>query len=93
MLDNALKFTGNGRVAVITRKENDGKVSVSVKDTGVGIAPDIIPRLFTKFASKSQRGTGLGLFISKSIVEAHGGEIWGTNNEGESGATFTFTIP
>lgn len=93
LLDNALKFTRNGRVAVITKKENDGKVSVSIKDTGLGIASDIMPRLFTKFASKSQRGTGLGLFISKSIVQAHGGEIWGANNEGESGATFTFTIP
>jgi len=93
LLDNALKFTKNGRVAIITKKENDGSISVSVKDTGIGIAPDIMSRLFTKFTSKSQRGTGLGLFISKSIVEAHGGEIWGTNNEGESGATFTFTIP
>jgi signal transduction histidine kinase len=93
LLDNALKFTRNGRVVVITKKETDGKVSVSVKDTGLGIATDIMPRLFTKFASKSQRGTGLGLFISKSIVEAHGGEIWGMNNEGESGATFSFTIP
>jgi signal transduction histidine kinase len=93
LLDNALKFTRNGRVVVITKKETDGKVSVSVKDTGLGITTDIMPRLFTKFASKSQRGTGLGLFISKSIVEAHGGEIWGMNNEGESGATFSFTIP
>jgi signal transduction histidine kinase len=54
--------------------------------------PEIIPRLFTKFTSRSQSGTGLGLFISKSIVEAHGGEIWGKNNENE-GATFSFTIP
>jgi signal transduction histidine kinase len=52
-----------------------------------------MPRLFSKFVSKSQRGTGLGLFISKSIVEAHGGKITGSNNEGEPGATFTFTIP
>jgi signal transduction histidine kinase len=49
---------------------------VSVKDTGIGIAPEILPRLFTKFATKSYKGTGLGLFISKSIVEAHGGKIW-----------------
>lgn len=80
LLDNALKFTRNGRVAVTTKRENDGKMSVSVIDTGLGIAPDIMPRLFTKFAPKSQRGTGLGLFISKSIMEAHGREIWGTNN-------------
>jgi signal transduction histidine kinase len=92
LLDNALKFTKNGRVIITTKKESDGKVAVSVQDTGTGMEPEIIPRLFTKFASKSQSGTGLGLFISKSIVEAHGGEIWGKNNEDE-GATFTFTIP
>lgn len=92
LLDNALKFTKNGRVVITTKKESDGKVAVSVQDTGTGLEPEIIPRLFTKFASKSQSGTGLGLFISKSIVEAHGGEIWGKNNENE-GATFTFTIP
>ena len=93
LIDNALKFTNSGRVIITTEKENNGKVSVSVKDTGKGIAPDILPRLFTKFVSRSQKGTGLGLFISKSIVEAHGGKIFGRNNEGENGATFTFTIP
>jgi two-component system sensor histidine kinase VicK len=92
LLDNALKFTKNGRIVINTKKENDGKVVVSVQDTGTGIEPEIIPRLFTKFTFGSQSGTGLGLFISKSIVEAHGGEIWGKNNENE-GATFTFTIP
>ncbi|MGI0048124.1 MAG: sensor histidine kinase, partial [Nitrososphaera sp.] len=92
LLDNALKFTENGKVVIITKKENDGKVAVSVQYTGTGMEPEIIPRLFTKFASRSQSGTGLGLFISKSIVEAHGGEIWGKNNEDE-GATFAFTIP
>jgi signal transduction histidine kinase len=92
LLDNALKFTRSGRIIIITKKENDGMVSVSVRDTGTGIEPDVFPRLFTKFVSKSQSGTGLGLFISKSIVEAHGGRIWGENNENR-GATFTFTIP
>jgi signal transduction histidine kinase len=92
LLDNALKFTKNGRIVITTKKENDGKVAVSVQDTGTGMEPEIIPRLFTKFTSRSQSGTGLGLFISKSIVEAHGGEIWGKNNENE-GATFSFTIP
>jgi signal transduction histidine kinase len=92
LLDNAFKFTKNGKVVITTKKESDGKVAVSVQDTGTGMEPEIIPRLFTKFASKSQSGTGLGLFISKSIVEAHGGEIWGKNNENK-GATFTFTIP
>jgi signal transduction histidine kinase len=92
LLDNALKFTKNGKVVITTKKESDGKVSVSVQDTGTGMELEIIPRLFTKFASRSQSGTGLGLFISKSIIEAHGGEIWGKNN-GSKGATFTFTIP
>jgi signal transduction histidine kinase len=92
LLDNALKFTKTGKIIIATKKESDGKLTVSVEDTGKGIEPEIIPWLFTKFASKSQSGTGLGLFISKSIVEAHGGQIWGKNNESE-GATFTFTIP
>jgi signal transduction histidine kinase len=92
LLDNALKFTKNGKVVITTKKEDGGKVSVSVQDTGTGMELEIIPRLFTKFASRSQSGTGLGLFISKSIIEAHGGEIWGKNN-GSKGATFTFTIP
>jgi signal transduction histidine kinase len=92
LVDNALKFTKHGKVVITTKKASNGKVTVSIQDTGRGMEPDIIPRLFTKFASKSESGTGLGLFISKSIVEAHGGEIWGKNNENE-GATFTFTIP
>lgn len=92
LIDNALKFTKSGRVVISTKKESDGRIAISVRDTGTGIEPSIIPHLFTKFASKSQSGTGLGLFISKSIVEAHGGKIWAQNNEDE-GATFTFTIP
>ena len=69
---------------------------VSVWDTGTGIDHDIFPRLFEKFASKSFKGTGLGLFICKSIVESHGGRIWAENNRGsvgEKGATFYFTLP
>ena len=67
---------------------------VSIKDTGCGIDPEILPRLFSKFVTKSDAGgTGLGLFISKSIVEAHGGRIWAENNQGEAGATFTFSLP
>jgi two-component system, OmpR family, sensor histidine kinase VicK len=74
-------------------------IIVSIKDTGGGIEADIIPILFTKFATKSQHGTGLGLYISKSIIEAHGGRIWAQNNndmvdDGEKkGATFSFTLP
>ena len=83
--------------AVIEKEEDDSKALVSVKDTGSGIEPEIMPRLFTKFVAKSNRGTGLGLFISKSIVEAHGGRIWAYNNyslDGNSsrGATFAFNI-
>jgi signal transduction histidine kinase len=66
-----------------------------VQDTGQGIDPDILPALFSKFVSNSSSGgTGLGLFISKKIVEAHGGRIWAENNsDGKKGATFTFTLP
>ncbi len=103
-LDNALKFTPHGLVSVdISRPKEEGQgedneeeaVVVSVKDTGSGIDPEIFPKLFTKFTSKSFSGTGLGLYISKSIIEAHGGKIWAKNNneQGKSGATFFFSLP
>jgi signal transduction histidine kinase len=93
LLSNALKFTINGTINITAEKE-DGHTLVSIKDTGTGIHSELMPRLFSKFASKSFSGTGLGLFISKSIVEAHGGKIWAKNNiEEESGATFTFSLP
>jgi signal transduction histidine kinase len=70
------------------------KVIVSIRDAGTGIDPEILPRLFTKFVTKSTSGTGLGLFISKSIIEAHGGRMWAENNaSGEKAATFTFSLP
>ena len=69
------------------------RIVASVRDSGTGIHPDILPRLFSKFATRSDMGTGLGLFISKNIVEAHGGEIWGENNIGGKGATFAFSLP
>jgi signal transduction histidine kinase len=95
LVDNAIKFTKEGgSVSIkIRRKENDSWVIVSIKDTGSGIDPDIMPRLFTKFSSKSFKGTGLGLYISKSIVESHGGKIWAENNIDGKGATFSFTLP
>jgi len=77
-------------------KENDlinYGIIISVKDNGKGIDPEIYPRLFTKFASKSFHGTGLGLFICKNIVEAHGGKIWAKNNSNGKGATFSFSLP
>jgi signal transduction histidine kinase len=68
-------------------------IVITIKDNGVGIDKDVLPILFTKFASKSFQGTGLGLYICKSIVEAHGGKIWAKNNENGKGATFSFSLP
>ena len=65
----------------------------SIKDTGIGIDLEVLPRLFQKFATKSYQGTGLGLYISKSIVEAHGGNMWAENNTNGKGAIFHFTLP
>jgi signal transduction histidine kinase len=116
LLNNAIKFTKEGTVTVTTtssiikRKdaerdtgegEEEEEVVIAVKDTGTGIDPELMPRLFTKFATKSYQGTGLGLYISKSIIEAHGGKMWAENNSDEgsdsetehNGATFYFTLP
>jgi two-component system, OmpR family, sensor histidine kinase VicK len=99
LLSNAIKFTSKRMDGVIfvsaERKKNSNQeeVSVSIKDTGEGINPEIQPRLFTKFATRSFSGTGLGLYISKSIVEAHGGKMLAENNPDGNGATFTFTLP
>ncbi|HKI09737.1 MAG TPA: ATP-binding protein [Nitrososphaeraceae archaeon] len=94
LLNNAIKFTQQGHITISTEKEKFGKeVIVKVKDSGSGIDPGIMSRLFTKFATKSHVGTGLGLFISKSIVEAHGGRMWAENNLVGKGATFCFSVP
>ena len=74
-------------------KEIKGRVLVSIMDNGEGIDKEILPRLFNKFVSKSFQGTGLGLYISKSIVEAHGGQLWAENNRDGKGATFRFFLP
>ncbi len=101
ILSNAIKFSKKtgGEISIETKiqqnqniKESDKKVLISIKDDGSGIDPDIMPRLFTKFATKSETGIGLGLFISKSIIEAHGGKIWAENNSDRAGATFYFTL-
>lgn len=77
-----------------TINHNHGEeVVVIIKDTGVGINKDILPRLFTKFVSKSFQGVGLGLYLSKCIIKIHGGEIWAENNNGGPGATFGFSLP
>ena len=77
-----------------SRKEKDDElVIVSIKDKGKGIDEEILPRLFNKFVTKSEQGTGLGLFIAKNIIEAHGGRIWAQNNKNGKGATFSFSLP
>jgi signal transduction histidine kinase len=103
LISNAIKFikergdeesTGTITITTIEKKETK-EVVINVKDTGTGIDPEILSRLFTKFATKSQSGgTGLGLFISKSIIESHGGRIWAENNkDGNIGSTFSFSLP
>jgi signal transduction histidine kinase len=96
LLDNAVKFTKEGTISVrLEYVQKNNEVIVSIEDSGMGIDPEIFPRLFSKFAAKSDTGTGLGLFISKSIIEAHGGKIWAqnNNNNGKKGATFAFRLP
>jgi two-component system, OmpR family, sensor histidine kinase VicK len=98
LLDNAVKFTKDGGIITVVVENRDDnnhqQIVISVKDQGTGIDSQIFPRLFTKFATKSQtRGTGLGLFICKGIVEAHGGKIWAENNPDGKGATFSFSLP
>ena len=95
LLGNAIKFTTNEtrRSIKIKGEKIHGQASVSIKDNGLGIDPEIMPKLFSKFVTNSPGGTGIGLFISKSIVEAHGGRIWAENNADGKGATFTFSIP
>ncbi|HEX5892087.1 MAG TPA: sensor histidine kinase [Nitrososphaeraceae archaeon] len=92
LLSNALKFTEEGYISVSAEKKGKD-ILVTVKDTGVGIDQEVLPRLFSKFITKSEKGTGLGLYISKNIVERHGGKIWAENNADGKGATFTFSIP
>jgi signal transduction histidine kinase len=113
LLNNSVKFTEEGTISIDVKVQEHGDnnndighniVIVSIKDTGEGIDSEILPKLFTKFASKSYQGTGLGLFICKSIVEAHGGKIWAENNDDIydddtvygnriRGATFHFSLP
>ena len=109
LLDNAFKFTDSdgGTVRITLEKQvqqlgdrilqqqhqQEPHVVIHIKDTGTGIDPEIFPRLFSKFATKSQKGTGLGLYISKNIVEAHGGKVYAENNTNDKGATFTITLP
>jgi signal transduction histidine kinase len=101
LLINAVKFTKEGTITITIKdrdlhdkKENTITTAiVNIMDTGEGIAAQIYSRLFTKFATTSHTGTGLGLFISKYIIEAHGGRIWAENNSDGKGATFSFSLP
>jgi signal transduction histidine kinase len=93
---DAGRDTGEGEEGGGAGGEKEEEVVIAVKDTGTGIDPELMPRLFTKFATKSYQGTGLGLYISKSIIEAHGGKMWAENNNSDrkhKGATFYFTLP
>jgi signal transduction histidine kinase len=96
LLNNAIKFTNKGRITIRleeSRSSEQPEAIVSITDSGEGIDSHILPRIFSRFVSKSYQGTGLGLFISKGIVEAHGGKIWGKNNADGIGATFTLSLP
>jgi signal transduction histidine kinase len=104
LLSNALDFTKNGTITIKVYdlsirsddKENHDtqeSIAIEVKDTGSGINEEIMPRLFEKFSRRSDSGAGLGLYISKKIVDMHGGKFWAQNNKGAKGATFTFTLP
>jgi signal transduction histidine kinase len=92
LLRNALKFTKQGAIDV-TVTEIDGQAQLTVKDSGRGIDSEILPRLFEKFATKSESGTGLGLYLSKNVIEAHNGRMWAENNSDGPGASFHFTLP
>ncbi|MFL6343432.1 MAG: sensor histidine kinase, partial [Nitrososphaeraceae archaeon] len=100
ILNNAVKSTKEQEqqetervISLITQRRGDSELVISIIDNGKGIDPEIMSRLFTKFATRSFDGTGLGLFIAKSIVEAHGGKIWAENNTDGGGATFAFSLP
>jgi len=107
LLSNAINFTNKGNIIVSSfrgTEDTNGKIDdsnnsdkesivVEIKDTGAGINPEMMPRLFEKFATRSISGTGLGLYISKSIIDSHGGRIWAYNNKDGKGATFTFMLP
>jgi two-component system, OmpR family, sensor histidine kinase VicK len=93
LLGNAIKFTKEGTISIKAQLKDNNEIAIIVKDPGAGIDNDVMPRLFTKFATRSDVGTGLGLYISKNIIEAHGGRMWAANNPDGKGATFGFSLP
>jgi signal transduction histidine kinase len=92
IINNAIKFTDQGIITIIGNADS-AELTIKISDTGKGIDNEIINRLFDKFVSRSEQGTGLGLFISKNIIEDHGGRIIGFNNENGTGATFVIVLP
>ena len=101
LLNNAIKFTKHGTVTINTNLDNSNDnnadknkvVVVTITDTGSGITSEIMQKLFSKFVTSSSHGTGLGLFISKGIIETHGGKIWAENNSNGVGSSFSFSLP
>jgi signal transduction histidine kinase len=95
LISNAIKFSSkNGTITISKEVSKKTKsIVISVIDRGSGIDPDIFPRLFSKFSTKSNHGTGLGLYICKNLVEAQGGRIWVQDNNDGPGATFSFSLP
>jgi signal transduction histidine kinase len=97
LLNNAIKFTTKGNITISSNEakseQRSTKVQVSIIDTGSGLSDAILPKLFSKFVSTDCGGTGLGLFVSKNIIESHGGRLEAQNNPNWKGATFSFIIP
>jgi two-component system phosphate regulon sensor histidine kinase PhoR len=96
LLHNAIKFTQSGGKVILSASLKDNVVVFSVQDTGIGIAPDDLPRIFERFykadRARATSGTGLGLAIARHLVEAHGGDIWAESELGR-GSRFYFSIP
>ena len=97
LLNNAIKFTRKGNITIDSKETKSEQqrveIHVSIVDTGSGLSEAVLPKLFSKFVSTDSGGTGLGLFVSKNIIESHGGRMEAQNNPNGKGATFTFIIP
>ena len=95
LISNSIKFTKEGKIDIIVERisSNKEEISIKIKDSGPGINKEVLPNLFEKFITGSPSGTGLGLYICKNIIKAHGGNIWAENNPGDMGATFTLILP
>ena len=98
IMDNAIKYSPHGGQVMVKLEKHNDEYLVSITDQGIGISPEYLDHIFERFyrvrntASLQYSGIGLGLYVTKAIVEGHGGRIWVTNNEG-FGCTFSFTVP